>query len=72
MQNKILQIILQFARLVEGEKGDIMKIDAYRGNVSFSRVMGKKTLKETESPKKEKPEYKYMVEKRGQYIDLKI
>lgn len=49
-----------------------MKIDAYRNNISFSRVMGKKTLKETKSPKSEKPEYKYRVEKRGQYIDLKI
>ena len=48
-----------------------MKVDAYRGNVSYSRVWGKKTLKET-SPKKEKPEYKYRVEKRGQYIDLRI
>lgn len=48
-----------------------MKIDAYRDNVSFSRVMGSKTLKKT-SVKKNKEEYKYRVEKRGQYIDLKI
>ena len=48
-----------------------MKIDAYRENVSFSRVMGSKTLKKTPA-KREKAEYKYRVEKRGQYIDLKI
>jgi len=48
-----------------------MKIDAYSGNVSFSKVMGSKTLKKTPA-KKEKEEYKYRVEKRGQYIDLKI
>lgn len=49
-----------------------MKVDAYRGNVSFSRVVGSKTLKETKSVKEDKKEYKYRVEKRGQYIDLRI
>jgi len=48
-----------------------MKIDAYRDNVSFSKVMGSKTLKKMPA-KNEKKEYKYRVEKRGQYIDLKI
>ena len=49
-----------------------MKVDAYRGNVSFSKVMGSKTLKKSETVKEDKKEYKYRVEKRGQYIDLKI
>ena len=49
-----------------------MKIDIYCGNVSFSRVVGSKTLKKPNSEKKEKEEYKYRAEKRGQYIDLKI
>ena len=49
-----------------------MKIDAYKGNVSFSRVMGSKTLKKSPNVKKNKEEYKYRVEKRGQYIDIKI
>ena len=49
-----------------------MKIDAYYGNVSYSKVMGSKTLKRTPSVKKDKEEYKYRVEKRGQYIDLRI
>ena len=49
-----------------------MKIDAYRDNVSFSRFMGSKTLKRSPNIKKNKEEYKYRVEKRGQYIDLKI
>lgn len=49
-----------------------MKIDAYRENVSFSRVFGKKTLKKTPDVKENKKEYKYRAEKRGQYIDIKI
>lgn len=49
-----------------------MKIDAYYGNVSYSRVMGSKTLKKANQIKKDKDEYKYRVEKRGQYIDLRI
>ena len=49
-----------------------MKIDAYRENVSFSRVMGSKTLKKSKAISKDKDEYKYRVEKRGQYIDFKI
>ena len=49
-----------------------MKIDAYRDNVSFSRVFGKKTLKKTLDIKQDKKEYKYRAEKRGQYIDIKI
>ena len=49
-----------------------MKIDAYNGNVSYSKVMGSKTLKKTKNVNKDKEEYKYRAEKRGQYIDLKI
>ena len=49
-----------------------MKVDAYRDNVSFSKVMGTRTLKKTKNIKEDKKEYKYRVEKRGQYIDLKI
>lgn len=49
-----------------------MKIDAYNGNVSYSKVMGRKTLKKTKPIDKDKEEYKYRVEKRGQYIDLRI
>lgn len=49
-----------------------MKIDAYNGNVSYSKVMGSKTLKKSKPITKDKTEYKYRVEKRGQYIDLRI
>lgn len=49
-----------------------MKIDAYYGNVSYSKVMGSKTLKKAIPIKKDKEEYKYRVEKRGQYVDLRI
>ena len=49
-----------------------MKIDAYYGNVSFSRVFGKKTLKKSQDVKEDKKEYKYRAEKRGQYVDVKI
>ena len=49
-----------------------MKIDAYSNNVSYSNVFGSKTLKKTTNVKKNKEEYKYKVEKRGQYIDIKI
>lgn len=49
-----------------------MKIDAYRDNVSFSRFMGQKTLKKSPDVKKNKEEFKYRAEKRGQYIDIKI
>jgi len=49
-----------------------MKIDAYMGNVSFSRFVGTKTLKKGKDIKNDKAEYKYRVEKRGQYIDVKI
>ena len=49
-----------------------MKIDAYRNNVSYSNVFGSKTLKKSNTIKKNKAEYKYRVEKRGQYIDIKI
>ena len=50
-----------------------MKIDAYNNNVSYSNVFGSKTLKKIYNIKKNnKEEYKYRVEKRGQYIDLKI
>lgn len=49
-----------------------MKIDAYSNNVSYSNVFGSRTLKKTNNVKKNKEEYKYRVEKRGQYIDLKI
>ena len=49
-----------------------MKVDAYYGNVSYSKVMGSKTLKRIKPINKDKDEYKYRVEKRGQYIDLRI
>lgn len=49
-----------------------MKIDAYYGNVSYSKVMGSKALKKSKPIKNDKAEYKYRVEKRGQYIDVKI
>ena len=49
-----------------------MKIEAYNGNVSFSRFVGVKTLKRTPDVKKNKEEFKYRAEKRGQYIDIKI
>ena len=49
-----------------------MKIEAYNGNVSFSRVFGRKTLKRTPSVKEDKKEFKYRAEKRGQYIDIKL
>ena len=49
-----------------------MKIEAYNCNVSFSRVVGVKTLKRTPVVKKNKEEFKYRAEKRGQYIDIKI
>ena len=49
-----------------------MKIDAYSNNVSFSNCFGTKTLKRTNVVKKNKEEYKYRAEKRGQYIDIKI